>query len=177
MQDLRYPIGKFQCPDVISYHHVEEWIQEIKDLPKRVRMLVSNFSDIQLNSTYRQGGWTARQVIHHIYDSHHNSYTRFKWALTENKPVIKAYREELWAQLIDYQTTPIELSVQCLEALHAKWAFLLVGLSDVDLERQFIHPATQDAISLKENIGVYAWHGNHHLAHLQLIAGNSAISI
>ena len=113
------------------------------------------------------GGWTIRQVVHHIADSHHHSYTRFKWALTEDRPVIKAYDEKEWSNLFDANTAPIVLSLNYLKALHAKLVYLLKGLSKEDLERVYIHPDGNVEVSLLENIGKYAWHGNHHLAHIE----------
>ncbi len=172
MNNLRYPIGKFECPEVITAEHVKKWISDIEELPSKISNLVSGFSLEQLESSYREGGWTARQVIHHIHDSHHNGYIRFKWALTENTPMIKAYNEQLWAELFDTKTAPIELSLNLLKALHAKWVYFLKGLSDQDLKKAFIHPEGNITISLAEDIGIYAWHGNHHLAHLKIIAAH-----
>ncbi|GAA4274439.1 putative metal-dependent hydrolase [Aquimarina gracilis] len=170
MNKLRYPIGKFECPEVITSTHIENWISDIEELPLKISNLVSGFTEKQLETSYRDGGWTARQVIHHIHDSHHNGYIRFKWALTEETPVIKAYNEQLWAELFDTKTAPIHLSLDLLTALHAKWVYFLKGLSDSDLNKAFIHPEGNIAISLREDIGIYAWHGNHHLAHLKIIA-------
>ncbi len=167
--NLRYPIGKFECPDNITPEHINTWILDIEKLPSKIADLVSGFTEKQLETSYRDGGWTARQVIHHIHDSHHNGYIRFKWALTEDTPVIKAYNEQLWAELFDTKSAPIDLSLDLLTALHAKWAYFLKGLSDQDLKKAFIHPEGNVTISLAEDIGIYAWHGNHHLAHLKII--------
>lgn len=168
--DLRYPIGKFECPETITQTHIEQWIYDIEELPTRLSTLVIGFEETQLETSYRQGGWTGRQVIHHIHDSHHNGYIRFKWAMTENKPVIKAYHEQLWAELFDTRSAPIYLSIDLIKALHAKWVYFLKGLSVEDLKKEFIHPEGNIPISLAEDIGIYAWHGNHHLAHLQIIS-------
>jgi len=168
--ELRYPIGKFECPSTITKDHIVSWIDEIEKLPSRIIDLATNFTEKQLEQPYRQGGWTARQVIHHIHDSHHNGYIRFKWALTEDMPIIKAYNEQLWAELFDTKTAPIQLSLDVIKALHAKWVFFLKGLSDSDLKKAFVHPEGNVMISLAEDIGIYAWHGNHHLAHLHIIA-------
>jgi len=173
MLDLRYPIGKFTCPEPITNNHIISWISEIEKLPSRILDVVSNFNEEQLETTYRPGGWTARQVIHHLHDSHHNGYIRFKWAMTEDKPIIKAYNEQLWAELFDTKSAPIYLSIDVLKALHAKWVFFLKGLSEQDLTKEFIHPEGDEIISLAKDIGIYAWHGNHHLAHLQLIASKT----
>ncbi len=168
--DLRYPTGKFRCPENITSAHIEKWISDIEQLPLKISNLVSGFTDTQLETPYRPGGWTARQVIHHIHDSHHNGYIRFKWAMTEDRPIIKAYDEKLWAELFDTKSAPINLSLDILKALHAKWVYFLKGLSPQDLAKEFIHPEGNVAISLGEDIGIYAWHGNHHLAHLEIVA-------
>ncbi|WP_298546749.1 YfiT family bacillithiol transferase [uncultured Aquimarina sp.] len=168
--NLQYPIGEFKCPKTITKEHISDWISDIEELPKKISDLVSDFSEEQLETPYRSGGWTARQVIHHIHDSHHNGYIRFKWALTEDKPVIKAYYEDRWAELFDTKSAPIHLSLDLIKALHAKWVYFLKGLSDNELEKVFIHPEGTVEISLAEDIGIYAWHGNHHLAHLQIVA-------
>ncbi len=167
--NARYPIGQFECPKIISDTHIKQWIKDIEELPVKLNELVSGFTSLQLETSYREGGWTARQVIHHIHDSHHNGYIRFKWGMTEDKPMIKAYNEQLWAELFDTKSAPIELSLDLIKALHAKWVYFLKGLSADDLKREFIHPEGNVSISLGEDIGIYAWHGNHHLAHLQLI--------
>lgn len=169
--NLQYPIGKFQCPQRITQEHISNWIHDIEELPAKIAKLVSGFTEEQLETSYRPGGWTARQVIHHIHDSHHHGYIRFKWALTEDKPVIKAYDEGRWAALFDTKSAPVYLSVDIIKALHVKWVYFLKGLSENDIEKKFIHPEGNVEISLAEDIGIYAWHGNHHLAHLQIIAG------
>ncbi len=168
--NLRYPIGKFECPGTITPEHISKWISDIEKLPSKISDLVSDFSRGQLETPYRDGGWTARQVIHHIHDSHHHGYIRFKWAMTEEKPLIKAYNEQLWAELFDTKSAPVSLSLDLIKALHAKWVFFLKGLSPIDLKREFIHPEGNITISLAEDIGIYAWHGNHHLAHLKIIS-------
>ena len=165
LQQLRYPIGEFDCPSNISNQQIESWISILEHFPHRLENLVKDLSDAQLDTVYRPEGWTIRQVIHHVSDSHHHSYTRFKWALTENKPVIKAYFEERWAELIDTKAAPIEMSLNHLKAIHYKLVYLLKTLSDDDLNKCFIHPETNSEVSLKKNIGVYAWHSNHHYAH------------
>ena len=170
LSDLQYPIGKFNCPEIISMDQVNNWIQEIETLPVRIETLIKGFTEDQLETSYRPGGWNARQLIHHIHDSHHNGYIRFKWALTEDNPTIKAYNEQKWAELFDSKTAPIQLSLDVIKALHAKWVYFLKGLDDKDLKRAFIHPEGNVSISLAEDIGIYAWHGNHHLAHLEIIA-------
>ncbi|UZO80448.1 putative metal-dependent hydrolase [Aquimarina sp. ERC-38] len=170
LERLKYPIGKFECPDTISEDHMNNWINDIKKLPKEVIDLVNHFTEEQLETPYRNGGWTARQVIHHLHDSHHHGYIRFKWTLTEESPTIKAYYEDRWAELFDSKKAPIQLSLDLLKALHAKWAYFLEGLSFNELQKHFVHPEGNIKISLAEDIGIYAWHGKHHLAHLQIIA-------
>ncbi|MCF6346893.1 MAG: putative metal-dependent hydrolase [Flavobacteriaceae bacterium] len=128
--------------------------------------LVINLTNEQLDTPYRSGGWTVRQMIHHLADSHHNSYTRFKWVLTEDKPVIKAYYEDRWAELHDSKSAPILLSLNVLTALHAKWIYFLKGLSSEELKQVFIHPDGNQKVPLAENIGIYAWHCKHHYAHI-----------
>ncbi|MEK6154782.1 YfiT family bacillithiol transferase [Flavobacteriaceae bacterium 3-367] len=166
-EQLRYPIGKFEAPGSITETHIGEWISALEALPKRLEALVKGLSEEQLDTPYRPEGWTVRQVIHHTADSHHHSYIRFKWALTEDKPVIKPYDQNGWSSLFDARTAPIQMSLDHLKAVHAKLVYLLKGLSPLDLEREFVHPEGGVTTSLKENIGRYAWHGNHHFAHIE----------
>ncbi|WP_275315701.1 YfiT family bacillithiol transferase [Tenacibaculum bernardetii] len=166
LERLKYPIGKPDIPPEISSEKINEWIIILEEFPAKLELLVKNLSEEQLNTLYRDGGWSVRQVIHHCADSHHNSYTRFKWALTEEEPVIKTYYEARWAELFDSKTAPIQLSLNSLKALHAKWVYLLKGLTDDDLNKCFIHPDGNEKVSLKENIGIYAWHCNHHYQHI-----------
>lgn len=167
LEQLKYPIGKLIVPENITSKNIEDWISILEKFPQELEFLTRELSENQLDTRYREQGWTIRQVIHHCYDSHHNSYTRFKWALTEDNPVIKVYFEERWAELKDSNSAPIFLSIDALKALHAKWVFLLNGLSSKDLEKTFIHPSGNEQVTLKENIGIYAWHCNHHFAHIE----------
>lgn len=166
LEKLKYPIGKLNIPKNITSTDIQKWIEIIDSHPDKLSELVKNLDDTQLDTQYRPEGWTVRQVIHHLADSHHNSYTRFKWTLTEEKPTIKAYYEERWAELFDSKTAPIQLSLNHLKAVHAKWVFLLKGLSEKDLDKTFIHPEGNKIVSLKENIGIYAWHCEHHYEHI-----------
>ncbi|WP_375587831.1 YfiT family bacillithiol transferase [Flagellimonas aurea] len=166
LEQLRYPIGKFETPETITSADLEKWITDLETLPQRLSDLVAPLSEQQLETPYRPGGWTVRQLVHHISDSHHNSYIRFKWALTEDTPTIKAYNEKAWAELFDTRTAPILMSLYHLSAIHAKLVYLLKGLSEEDLQRSFIHPDGNQKTNLKENIGRYAWHGNHHYSHI-----------
>jgi hypothetical protein len=167
LEKLRYPIGHFKAPDAISETVISDWIAQLESLPVAIEDLVGPLDDLKLETPYRPGGWTIRQVVHHVADSHHHSYVRFKWALTEEKPVIKAYEEKNWAALFDSRTAPVQLSVDHLKAVHAKLVFLLKGLSGDDLSRKFIHPEGKAETSLAENIGRYAWHGQHHYMHIK----------
>jgi hypothetical protein len=165
MTDLRYPTGHFvpdlnPTPETRNRH-----IDQIAALPSRMRQAVAGLNEEQLNTPYRDGGWTVRQVVHHVPDSHLNAYIRFKWALTENEPTIKAYEEAEWAKLKDSELTPVEVSLTMLESLHARWVFLIRSLKPEDFLRKFTHPASgpHDVDWLLQ---VYSWHGNHHVAHI-----------
>jgi hypothetical protein len=166
-QRLRYPIGEFERPAEITRAHIAEWIADISLFPGEFRRIIAPLTLDQLNITYRPGGWTVRQVVHHVADSHLNSFIRFKWALTEDRPVIKAYREERWAELADYTRVDVGVSLDLLDALHDRWCALLRSLTEADLQREFVHPES-GPVTLAENIGIYAWHGRHHVAHIEL---------
>ncbi len=166
LEQLRYPIGKFKTPEAIGKDDLGQWIAVLENLPQRLSDLVTTLTNEQLETPYRPDGWTVRQVVHHISDSHHNSYIRFKWTLTEDTPTIKAYNEKAWAELFDTRTAPVQMSLNHLSAIHSKLVYLLKGLSDSELERTFIHPNGNLETTLKENIGRYAWHSNHHYAHI-----------
>ncbi len=167
LEQLRYPKGRFQRPLSPGQQHIDQWISQIETLPSRFRQIAEPLNEEQLDTPYRPDGWTLRQVIHHVPDSHMNGYIRFKWALTEDKPTIKAYNEVAWAGLSDYHSLPAKASLQLLEALHARWVPLLRGLTAADLKRTFIHPEYGKEVSLDANIALYAWHGDHHLGHLE----------
>ena len=167
LEQLRYPIGKYEIPNPITDEHLVKWIEILEYLPKRLENMVHSMSEEQLETPYRPDGWTVRQVIHHVSDSHHHSYIRFKWALTEDNPVIKPYLEKEWAQLFDARTAPIQMSLDHLKAVHAKLVFLLKGLSEEDLKLKFTHPDGNEETTLAENIGRYAWHGSHHFTHIE----------
>lgn len=166
IEELKYPIGQAQIPSKITQDYIDEWTKTLTQFPNELECLVANLSEEQLNTPYREDGWTVRQVVHHCADSHHNSYIRFKWALTEDKPIIKAYFEDRWADLFDYQA-PIKYSILHLKAVHARLVYLINGMNDEQLNKSFIHPETKKEVSLKENIGIYAWHCNHHFAHIE----------
>ena len=166
-QDLSYPIGKFEAPHLIDQKQINGWIEEIAALPQQMAEAVRGLSEEQLDTPYRPGGWTVRQVVHHVPDSHISSYMRFHWALTEDNPLIKAYDEKAWAVLEYHNELSPDTSLALLKALHARWVVLLRNLKDSDLNKTFIHPEDGETYILKEVIGMYAWHGNHHLAHIQ----------
>ncbi|UTW64754.1 putative metal-dependent hydrolase [bacterium SCSIO 12741] len=167
LEALRYPVGKFEKPTTISPDQRKAWMEEIALFPANLRTLVQGISEEQKQLRYRPEGWTLAQVVHHCADSHLNSLIRFKWALTENNPTIKAYFEDRWAELPDSQNLDLEPSLQLLEGLHKRWAYLLTHLTSEQLQKTFVHPETMDAISLDQNVANYAWHGRHHLAHVK----------
>lgn len=167
LEKLKYPIGHFVVPDTITDTLLADWIAKLEALPVVLEDLVKDLNEEQLETPYRPGGWTVRQVVHHIADSHHNSYIRFKWALTEETPLIKPYNEKAWAELFDTRTAPVNLSLNHLKAVHAKLVYLLKGLSSDALERKFVHPEGHSETTLAENVGRYAWHGSHHYTHIK----------
>lgn len=162
--DERYPIGTFQFEGDINRTLTHQWIEEIASLPNKVKGAVSGLSEEQLDTPYRDGGWTIRQVVHHIADSHMNAYIRFKLALTEDSPVIKPYEEARWAELEDSKL-PVEVSLTLIESVHTRLVALLKSVSEEEMKRTFVHPDS-GLVSVEKNIGLYAWHGNHHLAHI-----------
>lgn len=164
-EDLRYPIGKFDNNIIVAKEMRAEFINTIELLPSLLKKEVQNLSDAQLNTPYREGGWTIRQVVHHLPDSHLNSYVRFKLALTEDNPAVKTYEEHLWANLKDSFETPIEISLTLLDALHKRWVILLKSLTDDQYKRTFKHPEWNN-MPLDKTLALYAWHSKHHLAHI-----------
>ena len=165
-QDLRYPLGKYQPPERISSEQRTEWINTIAALPQELKQAVSHLTESQLDTPYRPSGWTVRQVVHHLPDSHLNSYIRFRLALTEDTPTIKPYDEAKWAELPDAKTGPIGSSLLILEGLHERWTALLRTLDDAAFARTLRHPEWGE-IRLDWTLGLYAWHCRHHLAHIQ----------
>jgi len=166
LDSLKFPIGKFEAPKILTQELIDGYVKDIETFPARLKQEVKDLSDSQLDTPYRPDGWTIRQVVNHCADSHMNSLIRFKLALTEEEPTIKPYYEERWAELADSRTMPIAPSLLLLEGLHQRWTVLLRSLSSEDLQKTFIHPEHGKRFRLDENIGVYAWHGNHHLAHI-----------
>jgi hypothetical protein len=163
--DLSFPVGKFSWEGEISDDLRRYFIAEIEVAPANLRAAVKGLSEEQLGTPYRPDGWTIRQVAHHLPDSHLNAYTRFKLALTEDDPLIKTYDQDRWAQLADSRSVPIEVSLTLLEALHHRWGVLLRSLTAQDYARTFRHPEL-GVVSLDRNLGLYAWHGRHHVAHI-----------
>jgi uncharacterized damage-inducible protein DinB len=165
MTDLRYPIGKFHFEGPLSDEQKRKSLDDIAETPANLRAAVKGLSQAQLDTPYRPGGWTVRQVVHHVPDSHLNSYVRFKLALTENEPTIKTYAEDRWAELDDTKTTPVEVSLTLLESLHDRWMRLLRSLTPEEWKRTFRHPDL-GAMTLEKALALYAWHGRHHVSHI-----------
>ncbi len=165
MTDLRFPIGKFSFNGAANEEQKQGFLQQIEQTPAHLRAAVQGLSAAQLDTAYRPGGWTVRQVVHHLPDSHLNSYVRFKLALTEDEPTIKPYAEDRWAALADTQATPVEVSLTLLDALHARWLKLLRSLTPEEWKRTFRHPEL-GAMTLEKTLALYAWHGRHHVAHI-----------
>jgi hypothetical protein len=168
MEDLRYPVGRFKGQAPANVRERNQMIDEIAATPERLRRAVHGLSAAQLDTPYRPEGWTVRQVVHHVPESHMNSYIRFKLALTENSPTVKPYDESAWAKLSDVQETPIEVSLALVDSLHARWTILLRSLSDSDFKRDFTHPEI-GVVTLDKNVALYAWHGAHHVGHIMAL--------
>jgi len=165
MTDPRYPIGKFHFEKPPSPQERENLIRQIAQAPAELRSAVQGLTPQQLDTPYRDGGWTVRQVIHHVPESHMNAYIRFKLALTEDEPTIKPYMEDRWAKLNDVQETPVEVSLGLLELLHDRWVRVLHLISNDEWKRTFRHPEI-GVVSLEKSLALYAWHGRHHVAHV-----------
>jgi len=168
IEKLKYPIGKYAAPAEITESDVNNWINTIEAFPSRLKAMVSSLTDAQLEATYRSGGWTIRQIVHHVVDSHLNSYVRFKWTLTEDRPTIKTYQQSLWAELPDAKNAPVKVSLDFLSALHERWVYMLRSLSEEQWNRTFIHPEYNKEFNLKWLLGLYDWHCRHHYAHVEL---------
>lgn len=169
IESLKYPIGKFEKSSEITQSLINTWIKDIEAFPDKLKHEVQNLSQEQLDTPYRPDGWTIRQVVHHVADSHMNSFIRIKLALTEDNPVIKPYLEAKWAELPDTKNYPVQISLNIIQALHERWGYLLKALTEEELDRTFIHPESNKEFTIKEMIGFYAWHSNHHLAHITSI--------
>lgn len=172
-EDRRYPIGPFVYTPEVTPEVRATAIKSIADLPRHLRQVVAPMADPQLDAPYRDGGWTVRQVVHHVADSHINAYVRFRWALTEDAPTLKPYDEKAWAELTDAKVARVAISLDLLSALHGRWVELLDSMSEQDYARQIVHPASGSQ-PLDRYLQMYAWHGRHHLAHVELVAGRRA---
>jgi hypothetical protein len=166
LDQLRYPIGKFTAPVMVNLEDISRWIQTIESLPAKMREAVRGMSDAQLDTPYREGGWTVRQVIHHMPDSHMNAYCRFKLALTEDNPAIRPYLENRWAELPEAKSGPIQVSLDLLDALHKRWVLVLKNMTAADYKKTFYHPESKVTRSLEVVLCLYDWHSRHHLAHI-----------
>ncbi|MBI2273700.1 MAG: putative metal-dependent hydrolase [Bacteroidetes bacterium] len=162
--DPRYPIGKYE-PQPFSEAQKEKWLLDIKFLPEELERSLLNLDTVQLETTYRDGGWTVQQLVHHVADSHMNAYIRFKLGVTEENPTIKPYEEKLWAELPDNQL-PVNISITLLHALHQRWYTAIKHLKEADWNRTVVHPEHGRQMSLWFLLGLYAWHGKHHTAHI-----------
>ena len=170
--DLRYPIGLFAFEGPLTDGQRQRFIDQIAEAPAKLCAAVEGLSPQQLDTPYRPGGWTVRQVVHHLPDSHLNSYVRFKLALTEEGPTIKPYYEDRWAELEDARHAPLNISLTLLESLHRRWVMLLRSLAEKDFARTFLHPEL-GVMSLEKNLSLYAWHGRHHVAHIMSLRERS----
>ena len=168
MNDLRYPIGQFERRPVTDARERERLTGSIRELPRDLRQTLAELSETHLHMSYREGGWTVQQLVHHLADSHMNGYIRSKLAITETSPVIKPYSQDAWATTHENLNTAVEVSLKLLENLHERWANLFAGLTDADYQRNFIHPEI-GPWALHEVLALYEWHGRHHLAHIQAV--------
>jgi DinB family protein len=162
---LRYPVGKFDLTTELTNDQRKECIRQIAEAPVKLRAAIAGLSPEQLETPYRPDGWTVRQVVHHLPDSHLNSYIRFKLAITEDEPTIRPYYEDRWAELVDARTAPVEVSLALLESLHERWVMLLKSMTESDFARKLTHPEL-GTVNLNRYVGLYAWHGRHHVAHI-----------
>ncbi len=165
--ELRFPVGEYIAIKSPSTEQIKEWIEILRDFPKKLESTLQGATLQQLNWPYRPKGWAVKQVVHHCADSHMNAYIRFKLALTEDRPTIRPYFEDRWALLKDYQEEDLQSSLDIIRGLHARWSRFLEGLSKEQLSKEFIHPEHGKTFNLAENIGNYAWHCRHHLAHIE----------
>jgi uncharacterized damage-inducible protein DinB len=164
-EDLRYPIGKLKLESNLTEAQRKKFIKEIAEAPAKLRAAVKGLSPEQIDTPYRPGGWTVRQVVHHLPDSHLNAYIRFKLTLTEEQPTIKPYDQEKWASLEDARRAPIDISLTLMDSLHQRWSLLLRSLTPTDFARTFRHPE-MGVLNLDAYLGLYSWHGRHHVAHI-----------
>jgi DinB superfamily len=169
LNQLRYPIGEMPTPLIFNELELQSWISDIEKLPADLRTAVQNRTPAQLDTSYRPEGWTVRQVVHHLADSHINAYVRLKNTLTEDNPTIKPYEEQLWAELPDSKMN-IEISLKIIENIHLRMVKILRGLVPVNFERTFFHPGSKKTFNIGTLAAMYSWHGQHHLAHVENLA-------
>jgi uncharacterized damage-inducible protein DinB len=167
---LRYPIGNFAWPESVTGGDRREFVREIAELPRKLHEAVAGLTDAQLDTPYRPGGWTVRQVVHHLADSHIHIYIRFKQALTEDQPTIKPYDEARWAEMKEACSAPVDVSLDLIDALHRRWVMLLENMTDAEFKRAFHHPE-RGVMPLEPAVEMYAWHCRHHVAHIQALRG------
>jgi hypothetical protein len=167
IEDLKYPIGGYNRPKTLTSVEIKNWISDIEKFPTRLKALIENSGDVELNWKYRPEGWTIQQVIHHCADSHMNSFIRFKLSLTEDTPTITPYRQDKWVEMVDSTHTDIFDSIKILDGLHSRWITMLKALNSDELIKEFIHPENNRRFSIGETIALYAWHSNHHLEHIK----------
>jgi len=166
-EKLKFPIGQFDFNPDFTADEFENWKTDIKNFPQKIIEVVSTLSLEELHWKYRSGGWTIKQVVHHCADSHMNSFIRFKLAITEDTPTIRPYEEQLWAELPDGFTDDLSASIKILEGVHHRWSIVIQSLTETDYEKMYFHPSSQKLVALKEAVGLYAWHCEHHLAHIR----------
>ncbi len=168
LEKLKYPMGKFEKPEVITPQQINAWILEIKELPELLHRELKYLSKTDYLRTYRPDGWNITQLVHHLADSHMNSFIRFKLALTESNPVVKPYLEDKWSVMADNTTLDAGVSLSLLESLHVRWVYLLRHMTEADFKQGYIHPQKNRKVDLDETIALYAWHSRHHLAHIRI---------
>ncbi len=176
LEKLRYPIGRFSPPIEYSPADKAKWINILDELSSMLRSELADFNEEMLNTPYRPGGWSARQVVHHLADSHINAYIRFKLTLTEELPTIRPYKEADWAELQDSKTAAPGLSLNLLEALHKRWVEILKNMNDQDFERKYYHPESKKEFTLVAALALYAWHSMHHLSHIKIVKSKFALA-
>ena len=171
MKENQYPIGKYE-PQPFSEKQLKDWLIDIKFLPQHLEYAVLNLDEAQLDTPYREGGWTVKQLVHHVADSHMNAYIRFKLGLTEDNPTIKPYEEALWAEMQDSAAIPINVSLTLLHALHTRWYSVLENMKSEDFNKTVFHPEHKKEMTLWHLLGMYAWHSRHHTAHVTTLREN-----
>lgn len=172
-EHLRYPTGRFTPKEKYTQEELAQFVDRIEAIPQKIESAINNLTVVQLDTPYRPGGWTVRQVLHHLPDSHMNAYIRLKWTLTEDTPVIKAYDEKAWAETPETILDP-KISIELLKALHMKWVAVLRKLGEKDFSRSFIHPETQKHVTIGRQVATYAWHGEHHLGHIHIVSNKKS---